>query len=104
MATAVTSPQEAAALLSQVRHFFSSRFGFKSLAVDAGAVGAAEAERLSLSAAFDQINVSLMDRPVRRHHPSSCGLLRLGLRLWLWLRLWLRLEPRPRLVAAQARC
>ena len=101
MATAVTNPQEAAALLSQVRHFFSSRFGFKSLAVDAGA---AEAERLSLSAAFDQINVSLMDRPVRRHHPSSCGLLCLGLRLWLWLRLWLRLEPRPGLAAAQARC
>ena len=71
MATAVTSPQEAAALLSQVRHFFSSRFGFKSLAVDAGA---AEAERLSLSAAFDQINVSLMDRPVRRHiHLNSFG-------------------------------
>ena len=75
MATAVTSPQEAAALLSQVRHFFSSRHGFKSLAVDTGAVGTAEVERLSLSAAFDQINVSLMDRPVRRHiHPNSCGL------------------------------
>ena len=74
MATAVTSPQEAAALLSQVRHFFSSRHGFKSLAVDTGTVGAAEGQ-LSLSAAFDQINVSLMDRPVRRHtHLNSCGL------------------------------
>ena len=39
-----------------------------------GAGWQAEAERLSLSAAFDQINVSLMDRPVRRHiHLNSFG-------------------------------